>query len=220
MLDEMSSRAFLQERGVPFNAATIIRTLDELDAALVSIPLPVAMKIVSPAIIHKSDAGCVIVGVETIEAARDAYATITERALAVTSGDTIVGISVQQMVQGNVEAFLGGHWTPQFGPVLMLGLGGIMVELLRDVSMRLCPLERSDVYEMLEELASGELLHGYRGRPAGDVEAFVDLAVTASQVMASGNVDELDLNPVMILNPGEGVLAVDARVSLREPESR
>lgn len=216
MLDEMASRRFLEAEGVPFNAATIVRSADEVEAALESIPLPVAMKVVSPDIIHKSDAGCVLIGIDSAAEARQAFSTITDRARAVTTPERIEGISVQQMVTGNAEAFLGGHWTPQFGPVLVVGLGGVMVELLRDVSMRLCPLERSEVEEMLEELSSVELLRGYRGRPAGDVDAFIDLAVRASEIMASGAVDELDLNPVMVLNPGEGVMAVDARVSLRE----
>ncbi|MEX2547597.1 MAG: acetate--CoA ligase family protein [Chloroflexota bacterium] len=216
MLDEMTSREFLAARGIRFNETVVVRSAEEVDAAVSDIGLPVAMKIVSPDIVHKSDAGCVIVGIDSEASARAAFDSIMGRALEETSPDRIHGVSVQEMVTGIGEAFVGGRWTPEFGPIVMVGLGGVMVELFGDVSMRLCPVDEGEVSRMLEELESIELLRGFRGRPVGDVEAFLQLAVTVSEIMAAGEVDELDLNPVMVLPEGSGVVAVDARVALRE----
>ena len=214
MLDEMASRDYLAARGIPFNGTDVARSQDDVDAVISEVGLPVAMKIVSPDIVHKSDAGCVIVGIDSTQEARAAFDTIMGRALEHTRADRIYGVSVQEMVAGVGEAFVGGKWTPQFGPIVMVGLGGVMVELFGDVSMRLCPVDEGEVSRMLDELMSIELLRGFRGRPRGDVDAFVRLAVTVSEIMATGEVAELDLNPVMVLEEGRGAVAVDARVAL------
>ena len=210
MLDEMSSRDLLSDRGVPFNRAETIGSVDDLPGVLERTGTPVVMKIVSQDIVHKSDIGGVITSIGSLEETREAFATLIERGSKVTDRDRIAGVSVQEMVEGVTEAFIGVHRSELFGPVLMIGLGGVLVELLQDVSMRLCPVNSDEVEDMLGELRSGALLTGYRGSPPADVPALVELAVTVSELAAEGWIEELDLNPV-IVRPLQGRGAYHSR---------
>jgi acetyltransferase len=128
----------------------------------------------------------------------------------------IVGAAVQEMVPGGVEVIIGALRDPQFGPLIMFGLGGVFVEAMKDVTFRLAPLSREEAWEMLDAIRSGAMLRGIRGTPPADREALVDLLLRVSSFIADfPDVTELDLNPVKVLPEGKGVVAVDARISLR-----
>jgi acyl-CoA synthetase (NDP forming) len=214
-LDESRSRAYLAERGIKFMRQVVVSSPDQIEAALGGFEFPLAMKIVSEDIVHKSDSGCVVLDVRDEPAATATYQTIMATALAITSSDRIAGVSIQEMMSGRIEAFIGAKWSDVFGPVLVLGAGGVLVELLQDVSTRLCPVDEVEVESMVSELKIAKLFDGYRGSPACDRRAFVQLALTVSSIISSGEIGELDLNPVFVREDGHGAVPVDARVVLR-----
>jgi len=180
----------------------------------------VALKAESPAILHKTDAGAVRLGVRGADDVRAAFATIVDNVRRHDPTAPIDGVLVQAMVTGGTEMVVGLHHDPQFGPVVMVGLGGIFVEVLEDVAFGAVPLTRGDAEDMLASLRGARILDGVRGRPRADRAALVDvlLAVSRLGAEADGAIAELDLNPVVVLPEGRGAVALDALVVLSSSE--
>ena len=171
------------------------------------------MKIVSPDIAHKSDVGGVTLGLKDAKAVRKAYKEMIERVSAAAPNAKIAGVAIQNMAPQGIEVIVGATTDPQFGPVMMFGLGGVFVEVLKDVAFRIVPLEPRDAAQMVREIRGLPVLQGARGAQPTDLPALEALIVKVSQFMAAHpEVAELDLNPVFAYP--NGALAVDARIVL------
>jgi acetyl coenzyme A synthetase (ADP forming)-like protein len=208
-------QVLLEAYGIPTPPEALVGSPQEAAAQGRSIGFPVVLKLVSPDILHKTDAGGVMLGVQDEEAASAGYEALIARASAVHPGARIRGVLVQKMIAGGQEVIVGVKQDPTFGPLVMFGLGGIYVEALADVSFRLAPLTAADAWDMLEEVRSAKLLRGLRGAPPADRAALVDLIVRVGRLAANHpEIAELDLNPVLVLAEGQGATAVDVRVVL------
>src|SRR5579863_2189323 len=178
-----------------------------------TIGFPVVMKIVSPQILHKTEAGGVVVGVKSAQAAQEAFTSIVANARRYDGKATIDGVQVQQMLSGGQEVLIGAVTDPAFGKMVAFGLGGILVEVLKDITFRLAPATREDALSMLDGIAAAEILRGVRGAAAVDREALATMIVNVSQLVADfPEISELDLNPVFATP--EGATAADVRVVL------
>lgn len=217
LLTEVESKQLLHQAGLNVTEARLATSADEAASAATAIGFPVVLKVVSGDIAHKSDVGGVVLDLGDEAAVRSAYdgmiATIAERA----PGSTVDGISVQPMAKPGTEVIVGMTTDDQFGPVMMFGLGGIMVEVLKDVSFRIVPLEPRDAAQMVREIKGFPVLEGVRGQAPADLAALEKLILDVSAfVEANPDVAELDLNPVLAY--ADGAIAVDARVVLREED--
>jgi acyl-CoA synthetase (NDP forming) len=173
------------------------------------------LKLVSPDVLHKTDVGGVILGVQDEQAARAGHETLIARASAIPTTAGVRGVLVQKMITGGQEVIVGIKRDPTFGPLVMFGLGGVYVEALADVSFRLAPLTTADAWDMIEEVRSAKLLEGLRGAAPADRTALVDLIVRVGRLAADHpEIAEVDLNPVLVLPEGRGLMPVDARVIL------
>lgn len=174
---------------------------------------PVVLKIVSPDIIHKSEAGGVKVNLQTSEEVRSAYKDILQSAKKYNPKANIVGVLVQEMAPQSTEVIIGAVKDPQFGQTLMFGLGGIFVELLKDVTFRIAPITEQDALDMIVGVKAYPLLKGYRNMPTVDIKAITDLLISTSKlIMEHPEIKEIDLNPIMVYE--KGAKAVDARIIL------
>jgi acyl-CoA synthetase (NDP forming) len=174
---------------------------------------PLVLKIVSPDVIHKSDVGGVIVGLKTAKDVRNAYKQILGNVKKHKADAKIVGILVQEMAPSSTEVIVGATKDPQFGPALMFGLGGIFVEILKDVTFRIAPITEDEAHEMITEVKAYPLLKGYRNQPPADIEAIAKILLNTSRlVMEHQEIKELDLNPIMVYE--KGAKTVDARIIL------
>ncbi|HEX9117354.1 MAG TPA: acetate--CoA ligase family protein [Anaerolineae bacterium] len=214
-LDAAEGRGLLEAYGVPTPADLLATGPEEAAACAAQIGFPVALKLASPDILHKTDIGGVVLDVRSEAEVRAAYAAILLRARAAHPEAQIRGVQVQQMVQGGTEVIVGVKRDPTFGPLVMFGLGGVYVEALADVSFRLAPLTAADAEEMIGEVRSARLLAGLRGAAPADRAALVDAIVRIGQLAADRpEIAELDVNPLLVLPEGQGALAVDVRVIL------
>jgi acyl-CoA synthetase (NDP forming) len=216
-LSEAESKRLLAAWGVGSARERLVRSVEAAVEAAEQLGYPVALKVDSPDILHKTEAGVVRLGLGDAAQARAAYAEIFSNARAHAPQARINGVSVQEMVRDGVEVIVGVSRDPQLGPVLLFGSGGVMVEVYGDVALRRCPVTRVEAREMFGEVKGARLLRGFRGRPAADVAALEDTLVRVSQfaVHMEGHLAELDINPLMVLPAGQGVKAVDALVVLR-----
>ena len=196
----------------------IVTIKEALDFAE-EIGYPVVLKIVSPDIIHKSDAGGVMVNLKETKQVQKAYWRILENARVHNSAAKIVGVLVEEMASPSTEVIVGAIKDPQFGQTLMFGLGGIFVELLKDVTFRVAPIEEEDARDMITEVRAYPLLKGYRNLPPADTEEIVAIILKASKlIMDYPEIKELDLNPVMVYEKGAKI--VDARIILEQPSKK
>ena len=215
LLSEVEAKGALAEAGVPVTATSLAQTREEAAAQAEAISYPVALKVVSPNVAHKSDVGGVVLGLESHEEVAEGYDEIIRSVQAAQPSAIIEGVSVQEMASPGVEVIVGVTTDPQFGPVMMFGLGGIMVEVLGDVAFRLAPLGEGDARDMIDEIQGRQVLDGVRGQPPVDVGAIEAMLDQVSQFAAEHpEVAELDLNPVIASS--EGAIAVDARIVLAE----
>ncbi len=174
---------------------------------------PVVLKIVSPDIIHKSDAGGVIVNLKNPAEVTNAYKKIIENVKKYNAKAKIVGVLVQEMAPQSTEVIVGAIKDPQFGQAIMFGLGGIFVEIFKDVNFRIAPLTLDDAKEMITELKAYPLLKGFRNTPPADIDALISILCNTSRlVMDNQEIKELDLNPIMAYQ--KGAKTVDARIIL------
>jgi acyl-CoA synthetase (NDP forming) len=214
-LDAAEGRAVLEAYGIPTPPDRLAETADEAASFAREMGFPVALKLASPDILHKTDVGGVILGVASEDKVREGFAAILERARAHNPQARLRGVQVQKMVSGGREVIVGVKRDPTFGPLVMFGLGGVYVEALADVSFRLAPLTSYDAEEMIDEVRSARLLGALRGAPASDREALVDAIVRIGRLAADiPEISELDVNPLMVMPEGQGVWAVDARIIL------
>ena len=209
-LAEPEGRALLTLCGVPVPACRIAASAADAQAAAREYALPVAMKLISPDVVHKSDAGGVLLNVEA-DAAGRAYQTLIDTARRLQAHDARV--LVTPMITGGIEMVVGGMRDAQFGAVVMCGLGGIYVEVLDDIAFRVAPIDIDEARQMIAELRCAPMLRAYRGRPAADIEALAALLVSVSQMLADvPEITELDLNPVFA--GAGGATVADARIVL------
>jgi acetyltransferase len=175
------------------------------------------MKIASPDILHKTDVGGVRLNLGSPEEAARAFVEITSSVRRKAPSAWISGVSVQEMVAGGRELILGMSRDPQFGPLLMFGLGGIAVEVLKDVSFRVAPVSRRDAREMVREIRSYPLLAAFRGSEPMDEDAIVDALLRLSRLSLDiPGIQEIDINPAIVLPRGNGLRAIDCRMSIAE----
>ena len=216
-LTEMEAKQVIEAYGMRTTRDILAENIDEAVEAANSIGYPVVMKIVSPEILHKTDVGGVILGVADAAGIRDAFMTIVSRARRYMPDAAILGVSVQQMVPKGREVIIGATRDPQFGPMIMFGLGGIYVEVLKDVAFRIAPLTGDDAVRMVREIRTYPLLLGVRGEPPVDVDTVKEYLQRVSQLMMDfPEIDQIDLNPLLVQPQGEGAFAIDARFILRE----
>ncbi|MFE3590585.1 acetate--CoA ligase family protein [Streptomyces niveus] len=201
--------------GIPTPGEALAESADDAVAVAARIGFPVAMKIVSPEILHKTDAGGVQIGVGSAAEVRSAFTTIVSNARKYDPKAQILGVQVQQMVPAGTEILIGTVTDPTFGKVVAFGLGGVLVEVLKDVTFRLAPATKDEALSMLDGIRAAEILRGVRGGPAVDRDALADLVVRVSQLAADfPNIAEVDLNPVFASE--NGVMAADVRILLTD----
>jgi acyl-CoA synthetase (NDP forming) len=213
ILTEVESKQLLEEAGIPIVRARLATSRDAAVQAARDVGFPVVLKVVSPQITHKSDVGGVKLDLKSPEEVAAAFDEIMAAARRAAPDAAIDGVSVQQMARPGIEVIVGVSTDPQFGPVIMFGLGGILVEVLKDVSFRIIPIASRDARQMIHEIKGFPLLEGYRGQDPADLAALESLLLRVSGfVEQQPEVSELDLNPVFAYK--DGALAVDARIVL------
>lgn len=214
-LDADETRKLLDAAGLTLAPVGLARTADEAAKVASSIGFPVAVKLASTTLTHKTEVGGVVLGLETPDAVRAAFDTITQRLEAKGLRAQMDGVTVQAMVNDGVEAIVGMSHDPSFGPVIMYGLGGVYVELLRDVTFRVHPVTDLDASTMVRGVRGSKLLEGWRGAPPADRAALEQAILRVSQLVGEvPGISELDLNPLKVLAVGKGCVAVDARVAV------
>jgi len=213
LLTEVESKELLKKAGIPIVEAKLARSKKEAVSLSKEMGFPVVLKISSPDVIHKSDSGGVKLGLANAAQVGKAYNEIISSIKKTYPKAEIQGVSVQPMAPPGVEVIVGMSKDPQFGPVLMFGLGGILVEVLKDVSFRIVPVTERDAREMIREIKGYPILEGYRGQKPASIPALEKLIVKVSQfVEKNPQIKELDLNPIFAY-PDKAV-AVDARIIL------
>ena len=211
-LSEYDSKALIRAFGTPTTREELAGDTDAAVAAAERLGYPVALKVNSADILHKTEAGAIRLGLADADAVRAAFAEVVANAGAYDANARIDGVVVQEMVSGGVETIVGVSYDEQLGPFLLFGSGGVLVEVYNDVALRRCPITREDALEMIDEVKGARLLRGFRGSPPADVDALADTLVRVSQMAAQldGSLGELDINPLMVLPAGQGVKAADA----------
>jgi acetyl-CoA synthetase (ADP-forming) len=210
---ETEAKTICMEYAIPVTTFKLAKSEEEAAEFAGQIGFPVVLKIVSPDIIHKSDAGGVMVNLKSAVEVRNAYGKILENAKKYNSAAKIVGVLVQEMAPQSTEVIVGAIKDPQFGQTLMFGLGGIFVELLNDVTFRVAPITQEDAHEMVIKVKAYPLLKGYRNTPPADIDAIINVLLNTSKlVMDYPEIKELDLNPIMAYE--KGAKTVDARIIL------
>ena len=213
LLSEVEAKAMLAEFGVAVTDTRLASSVDEAAAIAAELGYPVALKVVADEITHKTDVGGVELGIADADELRAAARRIHEAVEAAAPGVAPAGLSVQPMAAPGTEVILGITQDQQFGPVLMFGLGGVFVELLKDVAFRVVPLEPRDASEMIREIQGFPVLEGFRGAEPADLAAIERMLLQLSEFAeAHPEVAELDLNPVFAR--ADGAIAVDARIVL------
>jgi len=211
VLTEFESKELLQEIGISVPVQKLTASKEETTSAAEEIGFPIVLKLMAEDVVHKSDTGAVKLDLKTKEEVDKAY----DELLKIPSQKE-KKISVQKMADEPItELIIGMTTDPQFGPALMFGIGGILVELLEDVSFRIAPITEYDANEMIHEIKGFPILDGYRGKPKADIKAIVDTLLKISElVIEHEEINEMDLNPVFIYD--KGLICVDARIILKK----
>lgn len=218
-LSEHAAKELLRDAGVPVLEERLVDGADAAAAAARDVGLPVVMKIVSPDIQHKTEIGGVIVGVETEATVRESYDLLRERARASAPGAQVDGVLIAPMAPKGIEAIVGVQNDPLFGPMVMFGLGGVFVEVFKDVTFRMAPFDRAEALRMINEIKGRALFEGVRGAAPADIDALADLLVAVGDFAAAhaASIESIDLNPVVVFEKGRGVVALDALIEGKEP---
>ena len=213
ILTEFESKKILKQAGISVVETKLAKTQKEAVSLSQKMGFPVALKITSPDVIHKSDSGGVKLSINSVTEVKKAYDEILKKVRKQYPDATIHGVSVQKMALPGTEVIVGSSKDPQFGPVIMFGLGGIFVELLKDVSFRVIPVEQRDAQEMIKEIKGYPLLQGYRGKEPAKISALVEIILKISKLIEENpKIKELELNPVFAYR--DKAVAVDARIIL------
>ncbi|HEY7559299.1 MAG TPA: GNAT family N-acetyltransferase [Candidatus Binatia bacterium] len=212
-LSQEELRQVLTALGLPLPRGGVCRSADEAARTAAEIGFPVAVKLVSTEIVHKTEMGGVQLGLQNETAVRAAFDAIRNRLTCDDKLGAMDGVLVQPMITGGVEVMVGVTQDPSFGPLIAFGLGGIYVEILKDVCFRVTPITDRDASEMVRSIRGYRLLEGYRGHPPADIPAIEDLLLRVARLIEEvPEISELDLNPVFALPPGQGCVIVDARI--------
>lgn len=210
---EPEAKTICAEYGIPVTKFSVAKNVEEAAQFAEETGYPVVLKIVSPDVIHKFDAGGVILNIKSSKEVKDAYNRILANVKKYKPDAKIVGVLVQEMAPPSTEVIVGATKDPQFGPALMFGFGGIFVEVLKDVAFRIAPITKLEAQEMITEVKAYPILRGYRGQPPADVNAIVEILLNTSKlVMDHPEIKELDLNPILVYE--KGAITVDARIIL------
>src|SRR5438094_6821705 len=197
--------------GIPVPKEGVATSAADAAKLAAGMGFPVVLKIVSPEILHKTEAGGVLVGIKSAEEAQKGYDTIVANAKRYNAKATILGVQVQQMVAGGQEVIIGAVTDPAFGKLVAFGLGGVLVEVLKDITFRLAPASKADAMSMLDGIAAAEILKGVRGAPAVKRDALAAMIVNVSQLVSDfPEITEMDLNPVFASK--SGAIAADVRI--------
>ncbi len=215
VLTEIEAKQILAEAGINCTDTRLAPTKEKASAISEEIGYPVVLKVSSVDITHKSDAGGVKVNLKNKEEVENAYDEIMASCKKVQPDANIEGISVQGMAKPGLEIIMGMIKDDNFGPVVMFGLGGVLVEVLKDVSFRIVPIEKADAEEMTTEIQGKKLLEGYRGQPPADLAYLQDMLVKLSNfVHQTPQINEIDMNPLFAYE--DGAVVVDARIILED----
>ncbi|UCH34295.1 MAG: acetate--CoA ligase family protein [Armatimonadota bacterium] len=218
-LGEVEAREVLSAYGFRVPEARLAHSAEDAVQMAEEIGYPVVMKISSPDILHKSDIGAVRVNISGPEQVADTFDLIMLRAQRYMASAQLRGVLVQEMIRGGKEVILGASRDPQFGSRILFGLGGIYVEVLKDVAFRVAPVDRRHARGMLEEIRASALLGGVRGERPADTDAIVEALLRLSQLTLDyPEILEMDINPLAALEPGRGVVAIDSRITIAEQE--
>ena len=215
-LDEAAGKSLLAQFGIAVPKTVVVTSADRVDAAVGALRFPLVVKVMSPDILHKSDAGGVRVNLRDADEVREAIAAMA--ALPKIESARVDGWLVEEMAPAGQEMVIGGLRDPDFGPLVMVGLGGIFVEVLADVAFRICPITALDAEEMIDELKGAAILKGARGRAAVSREAIVGVLLKIGGedgllMKHADDIAEADINPLIVST--DGAVAVDARFILR-----
>ena len=215
ILTEFESKRILRQAGIPVVETRLAKTQKEAVSLSRKMGFPVVLKISSPEVIHKSDSGGVKLSLNNAAEVKKAYDEILKKVKKLYPEAAVHGVSVQKMARPGTEVIIGTSKDPQFGPVIMFGLGGIFVELLKDVSFRVIPVKGKDAQEMIQEIKGYPLLMGYRGKEPASLTALVEIILKISKFIdQNSQVKELDLNPIFAYR--DKAVAVDARIVLEK----
>jgi acetyl-CoA synthetase (ADP-forming) len=213
VLLETEAKMVCMKYGIPVTQFKLAKNETDALKFAEEIGFPVVLKIVSPDIIHKSDVGGVFVNIKSAKEVKDAYVKIMENVRKNAPKAKIEGVLIQEMAPPGTEVIVGSTKDPQFGPAIMFGLGGIFVEVLKDVTFRIAPITEDDASEMISEVKAYPLLTGYRKTPPADLKAISNILLSTSRlVMDHMEIKELDLNPIIVYE--KGARTVDARIIL------
>ena len=210
---ETEAKELLKEYGIPVPNFKLIKSENEIIGLAKEINFPIVMKIVSPDIIHKTDAGGVKVGIKDEKEAELAYQEIISKVKKYNKEAQIFGVITYSMISKATEIIIGMIKDPHFGPVVMFGLGGIFVEVLKDISFRILPIEERDAGEMITGIKGYEILKGARGNPPRDIQAIKEVLLKVSKLTTENpEINEIDLNPIFVFE--KGLQVIDARMIL------
>jgi acyl-CoA synthetase (NDP forming) len=214
MLDLWEARSVLSGMGVPMDRAALAGSREEAIRAAVAIGYPVAMKIVSPDVVHKTEVGGVRINLSCENDVGEAFDAMMASVRRKLPGARTKGVLIEEMVKGT-ELIIGSSCDPQFGRMLMFGMGGVFVEVYRDVSFRLVPIADFDAREMIDEIKGKSIFEGARGYPRADKDQIVRILLAVSEGLTKQpDIEELDINPLIVTD--KGIVAVDARIILGE----
>ncbi len=217
-LSEHESKTLLKLYGVPVTRDKVVRSVDDAIQFAEKIGYPVVLKIDTSDILHKTEADVIRLGIGSEEDLVKSYGEIMDAATRYDPGASINGVSVQEMVTGGTEVITGMSQDPQFGPTIAFGLGGIFVEVLKDISLRVTPLSKSDAQNMVREIKGYPILKGIRGKAPADIDAVIGLLQKLSRLAEEfkDEIAEIDINPLLVFDEGQGVKALDALVVLKK----
>lgn len=216
ILTVAESKEVLSSIGIPINITLTVKNLVEARNAINDnkVAFPIVMKILSPQIVHKTDVGGVVLNIDSLEKLEAEFISMMDRVKQKRPDATIDGVVLEEQVSGGTEVIIGTVNDPTFGPVLMFGLGGVFVEVLRDVSFRLIPLSQKDAETIITDIKAKKILEGVRGNPPVDKAALVDIILKVSKLVEDNpQIAEIDLNPTLAL--ASGAKAVDGRIILK-----
>ncbi|WP_297535739.1 acetate--CoA ligase family protein [Thermococcus sp.] len=215
---EYEAKQVLKAYGLPVPNEKLAKTLDEALKYAEEIGYPVVLKLMSPQILHKSDAKVVLLNIKNPEELKQKWEEIHENAKKYRPDAEILGVLVAPMLRPGREVIIGVTEDPQFGHAIMFGLGGIFVEVLKDVTFRIIPITEKDARKMITEIKAYPILAGARGEEPADIDAIVDMLLKVSNLVdeLKDYIKEMDLNPVFVYEKGKGAVIVDARIILKE----
>lgn len=213
-LTEYQSKKLLSHYGIPIPKGDLAHSVEEAINIAQTLGYPVALKVSSPQILHKTEARGIALRIPDKDHLVEAYRRIMNNAKAYDPSAEIEGVLVEEMAQEGTEIIIGLSKDPQFGPTIMFGLGGIFVEILKDVSFRVPPVTETDARQMIEEIKGAKILKGFRGKPESDWDAMIDTLMKVSTLSLELRevIAELDINPLIVYEQGKGIKALDALV--------